>query len=105
MKNNLGRYPNMEDLIKNNFNFVSSENKNLFKMNNLTEGNPLRQSMNIELDDRARELITVPVDTEETVKHLTETLCTVKFIDRSVFHSRQLLSIYLLTQTSHYGRN
>ena len=104
LKNNLGRYPSMEDLIKNNFNFVASENKNLFKMNQLNE-NSLKLSLNLELNNRGKELITVPIDAEESMKRLSETMCKIKFIDRSVFHSRQLLSVYLLTQTNNYGKD
>ena len=55
-------------------------------------------------DERAKELISVPLNLKQSFKNLEESLATSDYNSRALVHARRLLSMYLLSQTSHYGK-
>jgi len=53
-------------------------------------------------DNRARELISVPLDLAHTFKTFEEALGLSDYNSRALVHARRLLSLHLLSQSSHY---
>lgn len=54
-------------------------------------------------ENKAKELISVPLDTDHTIKNLNDSLEKSLYICRTLLQARRLLSLYLLTQSSHPG--
>lgn len=101
LREELGRNPRMEDLFEVNFQLNTSAN--LFKISEEEK----KTESEIKLQDlttQVNNLVTVPLDMAESRQQLIDSLSSVELSDRSVFHSRRLLSIYLYTQTSHQGK-
>ena len=88
IKSQLGKYPNMDDILIRNFIFEITPAKDLSKTQN---------------NNKSLQLVTVPIDFEENSRTLTEAMNNSLYVNRSVLHSRRLLSMYLFSQTNHHG--
>lgn len=51
-------------------------------------------------DNKSRELISVPLDPNETLRELRESIETSFYSSRALLHARRLLSLYLLSQNT-----
>jgi hypothetical protein len=54
-------------------------------------------------DNKSKELISVPLDTNQSMKCLRESLENSLYICRALMHARRLLSLYLLAHTNQTG--
>lgn len=89
IKSQLGKYPNMNDILIRNLIFEIS---------------PVKDLSNSENINRSLQLVTVPIDFKESARTLNEAMNGSLYVYRSVLHSRRLLSMYLFSQTNHHGK-
>jgi len=98
LKAEIGRYPRIEDMFFLDFK-VEIEPSRLAKK--IDADLTLVQKKKKD-DNRARELISVPLDLTETFKTFEESLGLSDYNSRALVHARRLLSLHLLSQSSHY---
>ena len=55
-------------------------------------------------DNKSKELISVSLNTEESLKNLKTSLENSLYTSRALMHARRLLSVYLLAQTNQMGK-
>ena len=93
----IGRYPRVEDMFFLNFKVeldpssFKKEDPDLIQV----------EAKKRKDENRAKELISVPLDIKQSTDCFEESLGTSDYNSRALLHARRLLSLYLLSQTSH----
>jgi hypothetical protein len=101
LKAELGRYPRVEDLFFISFKIEIDPSK-VAKLELGVKIDPHLYDT-YKTDNKSKELISVPLNTEETLKNLKTSLENSLYTSRALMHARRLLSVYLLTQTNQMG--
>ncbi len=101
LKAELGRYPRVEDLFFINFKIEVDPSK----VNKIELGVKIDPRLYdvYKTDNKSNELISVSLNTEESLKNLKISLENSLYTSRALMHARRLLSIYLLAQTNQMG--
>ncbi|RNA01418.1 cilia- and flagella-associated 54-like [Brachionus plicatilis] len=97
LKAELGRYPRMEDLFFINFK-IEIEQSKLDKLELGTKIDPKVHNI-YENNKRCKELISVPLDIDQTLGDLKDSIENSLYHSRALLHARRLLTLFLLTKT------
>ncbi|CAF0895749.1 unnamed protein product [Brachionus calyciflorus] len=95
----LGRYPRIEDLFFINFK-IEIESSRLDQLELGVKIDPKVHNI-YENDNKSKELISVPLDVDQTLGDLKDAMENSLYHSRALLHARRLLSLYLLTKTNH----
>lgn len=98
LKAEIGRYPRIEDMFF--LNFKVELDPSCFRKDD-AETIQVEEKKKKD-ENRAKELISVPLDVKQSTDCFEESLGTSDYNSRQLVHARRLLSLYLLSQTSHY---